>query len=145
MTAKKYVPEAGEIVWINFTPQAGHEQAGHRPALVLSPAAYNGKTNLMICCPLTTQIKNYPFEVFIGGTPPNAVLADQVKSLDWRSRDAKPKGRVSAEQLDRSACEDTGAHWITAPRDKQAKTVGFRGCEMNRGTTMVSGTTGGWR
>jgi mRNA interferase MazF len=53
----------------------------------------------MICCPLTTQIKNYPFEVFIGGTPPNAVLADQVKSLDWRSRDAKPKGRVSPEQL----------------------------------------------
>ena len=79
--AKRYVPDAGEIVWINFTPQAGHEQAGHRPALVLSPAAYNGKTSLMICCPLTTQIKNYPFEVFIGGTPPNAVLADQVKSL----------------------------------------------------------------
>ena len=53
----------------------------------------------MICCPLTTQIKNYPFEVFIDGVPPNAVLADQVKSLDWGSRDAKPKGRVSAEQL----------------------------------------------
>jgi mRNA interferase MazF len=97
--AKRYVPGAGEIVWINFTPQAGHEQAGRRPALVLSPAAYNGKTSLMICCPLTTQIKKYPFEVSIGGTPPNAVLADQVKSIDWRSRDAKPKGRVSAEQL----------------------------------------------
>ena len=97
--AKQYVPDAGEIVWLNFTPQAGHEQAGHRPALVLSPAAYNGKTSLMLCCPLTTQIKNYPFEVFIGGTPPNAVLADQVKSIDWRSRDAKPKGRVSPEQL----------------------------------------------
>jgi len=92
--AKQYVPDAGEIVWINFTPQAGQ-----RPALVLSPAAYNGKTSLMICCPLTTQIKNYPFEVFIGGTPPNAVLADQVKSIDWRSRDAKPKGRVWPEQL----------------------------------------------
>ena len=97
--AKKYVPDAGEIVWITFTPQAGQEQAGHRPALVLSPAAYNGKTQLMICCPLTTKIKNYPFEVFIGGMPPNAILADQVKSLDWRSRDAKPKGRVSPEQL----------------------------------------------
>ena len=97
--AKQYVPDAGEIVWINFTPQTGHEQAGHRPALVLSPAAYHGKTSLMICCPLTTQIKNYPFEVFIGGAPPNAVLADQVKSIDWRSRDAKPKGRVSPEQL----------------------------------------------
>jgi mRNA interferase MazF len=96
---KQYVPDAGEIVWINFTPQAGHEQAGHRPALVLSPAAYNGKTSLMICCPLTTRIKNYPFEVLIGGTPPNAILADQVKSLDWRSRNTKPKGRVSPEQL----------------------------------------------
>lgn len=99
MTAKEYVPDAGEIVWINFTPHAGHEQAGHRPALVLSPAAYNGKTSLMICCPLTTQIKNYPFEVFIGGLPPSAVLADQVKSVDWRSRYAKPKGLVSSEQL----------------------------------------------
>jgi len=97
--AKQYVPDAGEIVWMNFTPQTGHEQAGHRPALVLSPAAYNGKTSLTICCPLTTQIKDYPFEVLVGGTPPNAVLADQVKSLDWRSRGAKPKGRVSPEQL----------------------------------------------
>jgi mRNA interferase MazF len=97
--SRRYVPDAGEIVWINFTPQAGHEQAGHRPALVLSPAAYNDKTSLMICCPLTTLIKNYPFEVFIGGTPPNAVLSDHVKSLDWRSRDARLKGHVSPEQL----------------------------------------------
>jgi mRNA interferase MazF len=96
---RRYVPDAGDIVWLNFTPQAGHEQAGHRPALVLSPAAYNGKTSLMICCPLTTQVKNYPFEVLIGGTPPNAVLADQVSSVDWRSRSAKSKGRVSPEQL----------------------------------------------
>ena len=56
---RRYVPEAGDIVWLNFTPQAGHEQAGHRPALVLSPRAYNAKTNLMGCCPMTTQIKNY--------------------------------------------------------------------------------------
>ncbi len=95
----RYVPDAGDIVWLNFTPHAGHEQAGHRPALVLTPAAYNSKTGLMICCPLTTQITNYPFEVFIGGTPPNAVLTDQVKSVDWRSRNAKSKGRVSPEQL----------------------------------------------
>ena len=94
-----YVPDAGEIVWVNFTPQAGHEQSGHRPAVVLSPAAYNGKTGLMVCCPLTTQVKNYPFEVFLSGKPPNAVLADQVKSLDWRSRNTKPKGQVSPEQL----------------------------------------------
>ena len=97
--SQRYVPDAGDLVWLNFAPQAGHKQAGHRPALVLSPGAYNDKTSLMIYCPLTTQIKNYPFEVFIGGTPPNAVLADQVKSVDWRSRNAKSKGRVSPEQL----------------------------------------------
>ena len=94
-----YVPDAGDIVWLNFTPQAGHEQAGHRPALVLSPASYNEKTSLLVCCPLTTQIKNYPFEVLIGGSPASAVLADQVKSLDWRSRNARRKGRVTSEQL----------------------------------------------
>jgi mRNA interferase MazF len=95
----RYVPEAGDIVWLNFTPQAGHEQAGHRPALVVSPAAYNSKTSLMICCPLTTQIKIYPFEVLIAGTPASVVLADQIKSLDWRIRRAKRKGAVSAEEL----------------------------------------------
>jgi mRNA interferase MazF len=96
---RRYVPDAGDVVWLNFTPQAGHEQAGRRPALVLSPAAYNGKTSLMLCCPLTTQIKNYPFEVLVSSTPPSAVLADQVKSLDWRTRDATRKGSVSPEQL----------------------------------------------
>jgi mRNA interferase MazF len=96
---RRYVPDAGDLVWLNFTPQTGHEQAGHRPALVLSPAAYNSKTSLMICCLVTTQIKNYPFEVLIGGDPPSAVLADQVKSLDWRRRNAKPKGQVLQEQL----------------------------------------------
>jgi mRNA interferase MazF len=96
---RRSVPEAGDIVWLNFTPQAGHEQAGHRPALVLSPAAYNGKTGLMICCPMTTQIKNYPFEVLVSRTPGSVVLADQVKSLDWRARKATRKGGVSAEEL----------------------------------------------
>ena len=96
---RRYVPDAGDVVWLNFTPQAGHEQAGHRPAMVLSPAAYNGKTSLMLCCPLTTQIKKYPFEVLIEGTPSSAVLADQVKSLGWRSREAKRKGAVSNEEL----------------------------------------------
>jgi mRNA interferase MazF len=95
----RYVPEAGDIVWLDFTPQAGHEQAGHRPALVLSPAAYNGKTSLMICCPMTTQVKNYPFEVLVGTTPASVVLADQVKSLDWRVRRAKRKGAVSTGEL----------------------------------------------
>jgi mRNA interferase MazF len=95
----RYVPQAGDIVWLHFTPQTGHEQAGHRPALVLSPKAYNQKTRLMICCPMTTQIKNYPFEVPIAGDPASVVLADQVKSLDWRSRKAKRKGSVSPDEL----------------------------------------------
>ena len=97
--ARRYVPDAGDIVWLNFTPQAGHEQAGRRPALVLSPAAYNDKTSLMICCPMTTQIKDYPFEVPIAGNPLSVVLADQLKSLDWRFRKAERKGVVSADEL----------------------------------------------
>lgn len=97
--SRAYVPDAGDIVWINFDPQAGHEQAGHRPAAVLSSAAYNAKTSLMVCCPMTTQIKNYPFEVVIAGSSPGAVLADQIKSLDWRTRRAKRKGAVSASEL----------------------------------------------
>lgn len=95
----RYVPQAGDIVWLNFALRAGHEQAGHRPALVVSTAGYNGKTSLMICCPMTTQIKDYPFEVLVAGTPPSVVLADQVKSLDWRVRRAKRKGAVSAKEL----------------------------------------------
>ena len=100
MVTKAYVPGAGDIVWLEFDPQAGHEQAGHRPALVLSPAAYNSKKGLMLCCPLSTQIKGYPFEVqtSIGGKP-GVVLSDQVKSLDWRVRKAKKKGSVTEEAL----------------------------------------------
>lgn len=97
--SRTFVPDAGDIVWLQFDPQAGHEQAGHRPALVLSPAAYNGKAGLMLCCPMTTQIKGYPFEVRIAGDTDSAVLADQVKSLDWRARRAKLKGRISAVEL----------------------------------------------
>jgi len=96
---RSYVPDAGDIVWLSFDPQTGHEQAGHRPAVVLSPSAYNAKTSLMICCPMTSQIKNYPFEVRIGGATPRAVLADQVKSLDWRKRGARRKGTISAAEL----------------------------------------------
>ena len=97
--AGSYVPDAGDIVWVSFNPQAGREQAGHRPAVVLSPAAYNAKTSLMVCCPMTTQIKNYPFEVVISAENPSAVLADQVKSLDWRKRRARRKGTISAAEL----------------------------------------------
>jgi len=86
-----YVPERGNIVWLTFTPQAGHEQAGRRPALVLSPSAYNGKVGLAIFCPITSQIKGYPFEVPVpqGLTVGGAILSDQVKSLDWRVRKAE--------------------------------------------------------
>jgi mRNA interferase MazF len=99
MARRLYVPDAGDIVWISFSPQTGHEQAGHRPAVVLSPATYNAKTSLMVCCPMTTQIKNYPFEVVVAGDSPSAVLADQVKSLDWRKRQAKRKGAISSTEL----------------------------------------------
>ena len=93
-----YIPEAGDIVWLHFNPQAGHEQAGHRPALVLSPAKYN-KIGLMLCCPMTTKVKGYPFEVVIQGPQNSAALADQVKSLDWKVRKAKRKGQVTSSEL----------------------------------------------
>jgi mRNA interferase MazF len=92
----EYIPERGDIAWVSLDPQAGHEQAGRRPVLVLSPARYNGKTGLMICCPVTNQIKGYPFEVVIAsGETTGAVLADQVKSLDWQARKATLKERAT--------------------------------------------------
>lgn len=93
-----YVPDAGEIVWLQFNPQAGHEQAGHRPALVLSPKKYN-RFGLMLCCPITTSIKGYPFEVTISGDSKSVVLADQVKSLNWKARRAKRKGEIAEAEL----------------------------------------------
>ena len=94
-----WAPDAGEIVWLHFDPQAGHEQAGHRPALVLSPLSYNQKRGMMICCPMTSQIKGYPFEVIVTRSPPSVVLADQINCLDWRARQATRKGQASAEVL----------------------------------------------
>ena len=94
-----YVPEAGDIVWLEFDPQAGHEQAGHRPALVLSPAAYNGRRDMMVCCPMSSRIKGYPFEVLVPGDEPSVVLADQVKSLDWVARRARRKQAAPAPVL----------------------------------------------
>ena len=91
-----YVPDAGDVVWLEFDPQSGHEQAGHRPALVLSPALYNRKAGLLICCPLSTRVKGYPFEVptELNGQP-GVILADQVKSLDWKARRAKKQGTMA--------------------------------------------------
>ena len=90
MVKKAYVPRRGDIVWLNFTPQSGHEQKGMRPAMVLSPEPYNEKVGLGIFCPVTSKKKGYPFEVELKGRKiQGVVLSDQVKSLDWRSREAK--------------------------------------------------------
>ncbi len=101
MKKSRYVPDRGEIVWLQFNPQAGHEQAGHRPALVLSPARYNKVSGLMLCCPMTSHKKGYPFEVVVSDDPhrTSVVLADQIKSLDWRTRQAVKKGVVSSAVL----------------------------------------------
>ncbi len=100
MAPRAYVPDACDVVWLEFDPQAGHEQAGHRPALVISPASYNGKAGLMVCCPISTKVKGYPFEVItrVDGVD-CAVLSDQVKSLDWKIRRAKKKTVVSADVM----------------------------------------------
>jgi mRNA interferase MazF len=94
-----YVPDVGDVVWLQFDPQAGHEQAGHRPAVVLSPARYNEMRGMMICCPMTSQIKGYVFEVVAAQNPPSVILADQVKSVDWRARGATRKSTVPPEIL----------------------------------------------
>ncbi len=96
---KTHVPERGDAVWITLDPQAGHEQAGRRPALVLSPSAYNGRVGLALFCPITSQAKGYPFEVVLpAGLPVAGVVgADQVKSLDWRARNATLICAVSEE------------------------------------------------
>ena len=99
MVAARYVPDAGDVVWLQFDPQAGHEQAGHRPALVLTPARYNDLRGMMICCPMTSRIKGYVFEVVVTEDPPSVVLADQLKNLDWRARKATRKGSVTPEVL----------------------------------------------
>ena len=101
VAAARYVPERGDLVWLRFDPQMGHEQAGRRPALVISPRAYNGKVGLALFCPVTSRVKGYPFEVRL---PPESrvtgvVLADQIKSLDWRARSAERFDRASEEVL----------------------------------------------
>ena len=100
MPRAAYVPDTAEVVWLEFDPQAGHEQVGHRPALVISPASYNGKSGLMVCCPISTKIKDHPFEVLtqVDGVD-CVVLSDQVKSLDWKIRRAKRKAVVSTDVM----------------------------------------------
>ena len=88
---QRYIPERGDIVWVEFNPQTGYEQAGHRPALVVSPKAYNEKVGLALFCPITSNIKGYPFEVVLPEkhSVSGAILSDQIKSLDWQARKAK--------------------------------------------------------
>lgn len=99
MVDRDYVPARGEIAWLSFTPQSGNEQAGHRPALVLSPETYNEKTGLALFCPITSAVKGYPFEVALPstGAVTGVVLADQIKSLDWRARRARFACQASAQ------------------------------------------------
>jgi mRNA interferase MazF len=99
---RQYVPRRGDIIWLQFTPEAGHEQAGHRPALVISPESYNRRVGLALVCPVTSQVKGYPFEVLIpAGLPATgAILSDQVKSLDWRVRKAERLCTVPSDVLD---------------------------------------------
>ncbi len=91
MVGDRYVPDTGDLVWLRFSPQAGHEQAGRRPALVLSPRGYNERTSLALFCPITSRVKGYPFEVPLpaSGAVAGVVLADQIRSLDWRARGAR--------------------------------------------------------
>jgi len=96
-----YVPARGDLIWLQFNPQAGHEQAGHRPAVVISPSSYNRRVGLALCCPVTSQVKGYPFEVLLppGLSVEGAILSDQIKSLDWRMRKARRIGNLPAEVL----------------------------------------------
>lgn len=98
---RAYVPARGDLIWLRFGPQAGHEQAGHRPAVVISPRAYNRRVGLALCCPVTSQVKGYPFEVLLpqGLGVEGAILSDQIKSLDWRVRKAKRIGNLPADVL----------------------------------------------
>lgn len=97
---KQYVPDRGDIVWLNFDPQAGREQAGRRPALVLSPKAYNAKTRLAVICPITKQIKGYPFEVGLANDRiTGVILADQVRNLDWIERRAEKAAVASSDEI----------------------------------------------
>lgn len=97
-----YAPERGDVVWLTFDPQAGHEQAGRRPALVVSPRAYNARVGLALLCPITSQVKGYPFEVALpDGLPVSGVvLADQVKSLDWKARRAERAATLPEAAVD---------------------------------------------
>ena len=99
VVARAYVPDAGDLVWLTFDPRAGHERRGRRPALILSPRAYNAKARLAIACPITSHVKGYPFEVMLppGGKISGVILADHVKNLDWQARRVVFAARVPVD------------------------------------------------
>jgi mRNA interferase MazF len=101
VSSRPYIPNCGDVVWISLNPQSGHEQTGRRPAVVLSPRSYNHKTSLAIFCPITSQVKGYPFEVILAAGLPveGAILSDQVKSLDWHARNAELICTLPAETI----------------------------------------------
>lgn len=103
--AVRYVPDRGDLIWLDFDPRLGHEQRGIRPALVLSPRTYNGKVGLAVCCPVTSQAKGYPFEVAVPAGLPvqGVVLADHVKNLDWKARRARFACALPRESVDEAA------------------------------------------
>ena len=101
MVKKKYSPERGDIVWLNFNPQSGHEQKGKRPAVVISPKEYNEKVGLGLFCPITSKIKNYPFEIKIENKKIDGIiLSDQIKSLDWKTREIEFITKITPEKID---------------------------------------------
>jgi len=100
MVKKKYVPERGDLVWMNFDPHSGHEQRGKRPAIVISPKEYNEKVGLGLFCPITSKVKNYPFEVKItSGKINGVVLSDQIKSFDWKTRNTEFIAKAAPDSL----------------------------------------------
>ena len=136
-----YVPARGDLVWLQFSPQVGHEQAGRRPALVISPASYNRRVGLAVCCPVTSQVKGYPFEVLLpaGLGVEGAVLSDQIKSLDWRARKARRIAGVPADVLHEAAgkilSSDPPGHRADAGRGDGRQVSGAAAAKR----TMASG------
>ena len=102
MVNSSYVPDRGDYVWLNFTPQSGHEQRGVRPAIIISRKEYNEKTGLALCCPITSQIKGYPFEVAVNSNSvQGVVLSDQVRNLDWKARYAEKIDQADSKVIDK--------------------------------------------
>ena len=101
MSTSSYIPDRGDLLWLDFDPQAGHEQAGRRPALVLSPSTYNRRARLALVCPITNQTKGYPFEVALPASSPvsGVVMADHLRSTDWFARRARFVTKAPASVL----------------------------------------------